>query len=417
LGEYQAGRRLHPFDVTTAEVELLVFQTEAQAHPQDQILASIVQHMEQCVQLQADIDATSRAINSEDQEYRLGQIRFAFDMHQDSYRQIPNIAAERPADILEVESPECQEEDEDYRAPEPPDIPFHEWTITSYQQDSTHNVGLSAQDALEADLDNYMWYLSHYGTELQANDFHRRRTQVANRWYDFDDGRLNGPPLSQWLASENQRRAGIGLNHLTCPIQSLELYWQQVLWYECDEVLKAYESSRRLYFEENRRELYGLPRDEHCLLTERLGRVREDTWRVMAWTEHEYPHLVDAQLNLNQICRILTARIAMVMEPTDEQWTRMLELGQEAVREMREALAQGPSSSEVSWNAVSALLSADSDCPLNTTIGDVDEFGVEDLDPPRVSLRSVRQEPRTELVEFGDTCQPGVWATIEAELE
>jgi hypothetical protein len=43
-------------------------------------------------------------------------------------------------------------------------------------------VGLSAQDALEADLDNYMWYLSHYGTELQANDFHRRQMQVANKW-------------------------------------------------------------------------------------------------------------------------------------------------------------------------------------------------------------------------------------------
>jgi hypothetical protein len=43
----------------------------------------------------------------------------------------------------------------------------------------------------------------------------------------------------------------------------------------------------------------------------------------------------------------------------------MLELGQEVVREMTE-------------NAISALLSADSECPLNTAIGDVDEFGVED---------------------------------------
>jgi hypothetical protein len=91
----------------------------------------------------------------------------------------------------------------------------------------------------------------------------------------------------------------------------------------------------------------------------------------------------------------------MVMEPTDEQWTRMLELGQEAVREMREALAQGPSLCGVSWNAVSALLSVDSDCPLSTAIGDVDEFGVEDQDPPRVSLSSVRQEPRAESVESG----------------
>jgi hypothetical protein len=68
---------------------------------------------------------------------------------------------------------------------------------------------------------------------------------------------------------------------------------------------------------------------------------------------------------------------------------------------MREVLAQGPSSREVSWNAVSALLSADSDCPLNTAIGDVDEFGVEDQEPPRGSLSSVRQEPRAESVESG----------------
>jgi hypothetical protein len=161
--------------------------------------------MGQCVQRQAGIDATSRAINGEDQEYRFGHIRFTFDMHHDSYREISNIAAERPADILEVESPEGQGEDEDHRAPEPPDISFYEWTIRSYQQDSIHNVGLSVQDALEADLDNYMWYLSHYGTELQANDFHRGRTQVVNRRCNFDDSRLNGPPFSQWLASENQR--------------------------------------------------------------------------------------------------------------------------------------------------------------------------------------------------------------------
>ena len=61
--------------------------------------------------------------------------------------------------------------------------------------------------------------------------------------------------------------------------------------------------------------------------------------------------------------------------------------------DMREALAQGPSSREVSWNAVSALLSADSDCPLNTAVGGVDEIGVEDQEPPRWSLSSVRQGP------------------------
>ena len=81
----------------------------------------------------------------------------------------------------------------------------------------------------------------------------------------------------------------------------------------------------------------------------------------------------------------------MVIEPADEQWTRMLELGREAVREMREALAQGPSSREMSWNAISLLLSADSDCPLSTAIGNVDEFGVEDQETQRGSLSSVRQ--------------------------
>jgi hypothetical protein len=68
---------------------------------------------------------------------------------------------------------------------------------------------------------------------------------------------------------------------------------------------------------------------------------------------------------------------------------------------MTEALAQGPSSREMSWNAISALLSADSECPLNTAIGVVDEFGVEDQETPRVSLSSVRQEPRAESVESG----------------
>jgi hypothetical protein len=411
-GEYQAGRRLHPYDhgSTDGQLELLIFHTEAQLHPQDEILASIEERMEECYQRQADIDATGRAISAEDQGYTYGLIRFAFDNQQAIYHETESV--ENDLDVAEYEPLPAHEEAADYREHEEPEISFYEWTLRSYEEDPSHNSHCSTESALKEDLDHYEWYLFQYSTELQANDFRRRRAEISNRLYDFGPGNLDGLPFQQWLAAENQLREIHGMNQATCQTEVLEQYWQEVLYYECNEIQEEYFRSRIRYFEDNRREFYGHAHDEHCPMIDRLRSLRKDTEKMMDWADEQHPQLFSVQWKLGQICKISTRCIAIEVEPSDEQWQHMLEVGREAVRQMREthhAVSQVPTTREVSWNELYSQLSQGWEAQHDTAIGDVDESEAEDEEPPRVRSNFPAQDSRGEFDEVAESDEPGAW--------
>ncbi|KAE9372505.1 hypothetical protein N431DRAFT_466749 [Stipitochalara longipes BDJ] len=411
--EYQAGRRLHPFNNIAAQEEFLFFRSVAQACPENEILALLMDRLEECLARQVHMNMTGRALNVNDQHYVFGHIRFEFDQQMATLSQIPpgSSGAEYPTGSLQATPIGSNEEDEDYREPEPPEVSFYDWTIRSCQQDTIHNEGLSTQDALERDLDNYDWYLRQYCTDLQANDFRRRRAEIANREYDFDHVNLD-LPFSQWLTIENRVRIRNDTELLTCPIHALDVYCNEVIWEQTQEVRDAFADSRARHFEENRREFYGHTRDEHCQLIERLRGVRANTLQMVSWSEQKLPELINVQINLDQICQILTSRIAMEMEPTEEQWTRTLETGREAVREMKEAKQVQPDRQN-NWRHLYAELTENWDHEFETQVGDVDG---EIQEAPRVCSSFLGQELQGEPeVERSDSSEPGLWLNLDSE--
>ncbi|KAN0110655.1 hypothetical protein V8E51_007042 [Hyaloscypha variabilis] len=401
--EYQAGRRLHPFTGLADYEELLFFRSVAQASPENATLPLLGDQLEECFARQAHIDVTGRSVSEQDQGYMFGYIRTNLDY------QVAQLPVVYPEVLPEAAPTEAAEENEDYREPEAPDISFYDWTLRSYQQDSTHNEGLSNQDALEQDLDNYDWYLRHHCTDLQVSDFQRRRAEIATREFDFDHANLEGLPFLQWMLVENRVRARNGMTLFTCPIEALDAYCHEVIW-ECPlrEVRKAFADARARHFEENRREFYGHARDQHCPLIERLRRVRASTLKMMSWAEEKFPQLVSVQMGLDEICIILTSRIAVEMEPTEEQWAQILEAGTQAVKEIKKA-ENAPPLREVNWRHLSARLTENWDHEFETQIGDVDDADGELHEALRVSTSFLGQEPQVDSDPGSDSSDPGVW--------
>jgi len=410
LGEYQAFRRLYPFDSTAAMEELAVFRAEAELHPDDTVLARIVEDMEQCIGRQERIDATSE-VNNADLLYMYGIIRNLFDAHMGRY-----CSPECHEEVLNVDEDELlpdYEDDEEtaeyYREHEEPEVSFYEWTIRNYEANETYNIGFPTEDALDQDLNHYEWYLSNYSTQLQLNDFRLRRAEIANGYYDFSSEKFNHVSFQQWLVDYNLREEVRGQAQVTSAIEALELYWDDVLKDECDELQGEFHRSRTRWFEECRREFYGHARDEHSPLIERLRSVRAECERITDWNNEHYYHLASVRENMGRICSILTTKIAMEREPTDEQWQRILEMGREAVRQIREAMRHEPATRDVNWNQLFAQLSEGWGVQGDSGIGDVDESEAEEERTPRNRTRFLQQAPVAEFDDYSEGEETEPW--------
>ncbi|PMD12147.1 hypothetical protein NA56DRAFT_37980, partial [Hyaloscypha hepaticicola] len=409
--EYQAGQRFHAFNSLAAVEEPRVFRAEAELHSEDAVLARTVEHMEPCIRRQERVEAIEE-VNDADL-----LIRDSFDTHMGLYR-----------------SPECQEEvlnaDEDdrlpdyedyeetadyYREHEEPEVSFYEWTIRSYEEDETHNVGFPTENALDEDLNHYEWYLRNFGTELQLNDFRLRRAEIANGYFDFISEKFNHVSFQQWLLEYNLRQEIRGQNQVTSTIEALELYWRDVLEDECDELQEEFHRSRTRWFEECRREFYGHARDEYSPLIERLRSLRAECERTTDWNNEHYFNLASVRENMGRICSILTTRIAMEREPTDEQWQRILETGREAVRQMRETMRQEPATREVNWNQLFAQLSEGWEVQHHSAVGDMDESEAEDVRTPRLHSRFLQQAPVAELDDYSEGEEVESWQDCSHE--
>ena len=368
-GDYQNGRRLHPFSEIGARDEFLFFQSVAQASPENETLILLVHRLEECLARQAHISVTGRSITEDDQQYIFENIRIQLD---EEVSQLPTIdPAQHLPEPFEAVPINVEEEEEDYREPEAPEMLFYDWTLRSYEQESTHNEGLSTQDALEQDLDNYDWYLRRYCTDLQVNDFQQRRVEIATRAFEFDHPNLESLPFSEWLAVENQVRVRNGMERIERPVQALDIFCTEVIWQQSQEVRDAFADSRARHFEENRREFYGHARDDKCPLLERLKDVRARTLKMMSWVEDNLPDLLTAQTSLDRICCILTTRIAMEVDPTDEQWAEILDTGRKVMEEIKEARKQPDR--ENNWRNLYSYLTENWDHESETQVGNVDD--------------------------------------------
>jgi len=405
--DYQAGRRLYPFSDTATREEFLFFQSVAQRFPENETLALLMNRLEECFARQAHISSTGRSITEDDQQYMFESIRGQLG-HQ--MAQLPMIEpVEPPTESFQAAIIDTDEKDEDYREPEAPEMSFYDWTLRSYEQDSTHNEGLSTQDALEQDLDNYDWYLRRYCTDLQVNDFYRRRMEIASRAFEFDHASLESVPFSQWLAIENRVRVRNGMCLITCPIQALDVFCSEIIWQQSQEVRDSFDDSRAQYFEQNRRDFYDYARDEKGLLIERLRGVTAGTLQMTLWVENNFTHLFNAQKSLDRVCQILTTRVAMEMEPTDEQWAEMLQAGQDAVKEIKEQQKQPVR--ENNWRNLYSQLTANWDHEFETQVGDVDDSDGDIHDALRVSSGFLGQEPQGES-QGSDFPEPGEWVDL-----
>jgi hypothetical protein len=418
LGEYQAFRRLYPFDSTAAMEELAVFRAEAELHPDDTVLARIVEHMEQCIGRQERIEATDE-VNNADLLYMYGIIRDSFDTHMGRYRSPECHEEDLDVDEDEDEPLPDYEDDEEaadyYREHEEPEVSFYEWTIRRYEANETYNVGFPTEDALDEDLNHYEWYLRNYSTELQLNEFRLRRREITNGYYDFSSEKFNHVSFQQWLVDYNLREEVRGQTQVTSAIEALEMYWDDVLKDECDELQEEFHRSRTRWFEECRREFYGHARDEHSPLIERLRSVRAECERITDWNNEHYYHLASVRENMGRICSILTTRIAMEREPTDEQWQRILEMGREAVRQIREAMRLEPATRDVNWNQLFAQHSEGWEFQSDSAIGDMDESEAEEERTPRIRSRFLEQAPLPEADNCSEDDEPGVWLDFSHE--
>jgi tetratricopeptide (TPR) repeat protein len=405
--EYQAGRRLHPSNSFAAVEEFEVFRAEAQLHLEDTVLAHIVEHMEQCIVRQERVEATGE-VNNADSLYVYGIIRDSFDTHMLQYRS-PEWHEEIPAVVEYEPLPDYEEAADYYREHEEPEVSFYEWTIRNYEEDETHNVGFPTENALDEDLNRYEWYLRHYGAELQLNDFRLRRAEIANRYYDFNSEKINHVSFQQWLVDYNLQREVRGQTQVTSTIKALELYWDDVLRDECDELQAEFHRSRTRWFEECRREFYGHARDEYSPLIERLRGFRAECEQIADWNNEHYPNLASVRENLGRICSVFTTRIAMEREPTDEQWQRILEMEREAVREMEEAMRCGPATRDVNWNQLFAQLSEGWEVQDNSDIGDMDESEAEEERTPRLRSRFLQQAPLAEFDDYSEDEETESW--------
>jgi hypothetical protein len=413
LGEYQAFRRLYPFDSTAAMETLAVFRAEAELHPDDAVLARIVEDMEQCIGRQERIDVTSE-VNNADLLYMYGIIRNLFDAHMGRY-----CSSERYEEVLNVDEdgplPDYEDDEEAadyYREHEEPEVSFYEWTIRNYEANDTYNIGFPTEDALDQDLNHYEWYLSNYSTQLQLNDFRLRRAEIANGYYGFSSEKFNHVSFQQWLVDYNLREEVRG--H-TSAIEALELYWDDVLKDECDELQEEFHRSRTRWFEECRREFYGHARDEYSPLIDRLRGSRAECERITDWNNEHYYHLASVRENMGRICSILTTRIAMEREPTDEQWQRILEMGREAVRQIREAMRDEPATRDVNWNQLFAQLSEVWEVQDDSAIGDLDESEAEGERTPRLRSRFLQQAPVAESDDYSEGEETEPWQDCSHE--
>ena len=415
LGEYQAFRRLYPFDSTAAMEELAVFRVEAELHPDDTVLARIVEHMEQCIERQERIEATDE-VNDVDLLYIYGIIRDMFDTQMGRYRS-PECCEE--VDVDEDDPLPDYEDDEEtadyYREHEEPEVSFYEWTIRNYEANETYNIGFPTEDALDQDLNHYEWYLSNHSTQLQLNDFRLRRAEIANSYYEFNSEKFNHISFQQWLVDYNLRQEVRGQTQVTSAIEALELYWDEILKDECDELQEEFHRSRTLWFEEYRREFYGHARDEHSPLIERLRGLRAECERIIDWNNEHYYHLASVRENMSHICSILTTRIAMEREPTNEQWQRILEMGREAVRQIREAMRHEPATRDVNWHQLFAQLSEGWEVQGDSAIDDMDESETEQERTPRLRSRFLQQAPVTEFDDYSEGEETEPWQDCSHE--
>jgi hypothetical protein len=410
--EFRAGRRLHPFDRTGAEREFYIFRATARSHPENTILASVEQCMQQCITRQADIDATAREVTVEDQHYMFGPIALAFDHQQVLSRRfgltVGFLEAEDDdysPDYRDEEYPECGDlEDQEFS--------FLQWTSTYYEGNSAYNMEYTTQEALDVDLDNYEWYLRNFGNEIRLDDFIRRHHEISTREFDFDPGYLNAPTFPQWLATENLVRQATGMDNVPSR-EALGLYWAAVINYTPAEIQEAADSARIRHFEETRRELYSHARNERCPLIERLRSLRAQAWQIMAWAHNEYPSLDYVQRSLDATCRFLTARIAIEREPTDEQWSRMQIMGRAAVELLRVTMTEDSEGREVDWEALLVSMEEDGSEPEVVVVG-LDESD-DDVEARVRAYQELRQRQQSGLDGDSDDSESGVRLDIGSE--
>lgn len=334
--EYLEGSRLHPFTPSQAERVDELVRYMIGHNPENMSIHAIYTQMDQCVTLQSNIETTGRELNAEGRLYRFSQIALDLEFQlRLLYAELRGGPVTQRAQ--EQHSGDDNEED-DYREHEPPEISFQQWAFGQYRHDSTYNIDLSVEEALAVDVEGYEAYLHAYANNLQYSDFANLQRNLPRREFVFDPGELDGLSFSQWFTPEGPQYARHrGLVQLALPD-----YWREVVTTLAEEIQQAAVRARTFYFEEHRRELYGHARYEHSPLIQRFRVLRAQATDIMEWTRREHPEQLVAYICLEAICTFLTVQIAIEAQPTAQQWQAIRTIAWDAIHALREAASEGP---------------------------------------------------------------------------
>ncbi|KAH8786373.1 hypothetical protein F5882DRAFT_496039 [Hyaloscypha sp. PMI_1271] len=156
---------------------------------------------------------------------------------------------------------------------EPDILSFHQWVVNDYMH-PRHDRPQHVRDLLEWDLDGYERWLRVNGSPRQISDFRILRADVDSRVFDFTPAPPDSPSFLTWLAEaiRGRRRRG---NAEMIRREALRRYYREVVRDSTPEAYFDWTASLTLYYEENRREIYGNSRGAYSQIIEDLRAARD----------------------------------------------------------------------------------------------------------------------------------------------